>query len=115
MAQPQKVNGIWDIYRFYETVNDNRICYPDEKAGLVCLRLVERLNGSWFIVDPNGLFVGNARVFQDRSEVYTEPAFLASYQDAEEEAIALIANVVGKPVSFIAKQVWEVSHLKSLS
>lgn len=89
--------------------------YPDEKAGLVCLRLVERLNGSWFIVDPNGLFVGNARVFQDRSEVYTEPAFLASYQDAEEEAIALIANVVGKPVSFIAKQVWEVSHLKSLS
>lgn len=101
MAQPKKVNGLWDMHSFYETVNHTHLSYPDDQIGFIDLMLVERKNGQWFIIDQEGQFSENHRVFQECTENYIEPAFFASYEDVREEAVALIANAIGKPVSFM--------------
>lgn len=101
MTQPIKVNGRWDLHGFFDTINHTHLSYLDVRVGLIDLMLVERKNGLWFIIDEEGHFSENPRIFQARAEHYTEPAFFASYDDVSEEAIAMIAQLTGKPVSFM--------------
>lgn len=102
----QKKNGMWDTHTYYKTVNHcHWSCFHGEKDDAdICA--VECEDGRWFLVDDQGTTTTNG-ILDKTADIFIEPRFFESYEEALIFAIPEITKITGVATSEVRRLLTE--------
>jgi len=98
--KPVKINGMWDTHILYKTVyHCHWSCFHGEKEYAdICA--VECADGRWFLVDDQGTAT-TSEILDKTADVFIEPRFFGTYEDAMAFAIPEMSKITGVSVDEI--------------